>query len=306
MILDSPKTGKGFFLLRLAKEFKKMGIDVITDPEKKTDITLGIGKFLFPPKGKAILRLGDCHKDTNEHYKKNNKRKAKAVKIADGVIYQSKYSKRLCNAFLGKAKVPTEIIFNGADPKEFDVPPHESPYKYNYIACTRKWTRQKRVHQIWDEFLNATIPDSCLWICGEMENKLRYETIYDNHRAVRCIEKADHKRLASLFKLCDYMIDFTYLSACPNAVVESLVAGCPVACTDQGGTKELLNQGSGFVIEDKPYDFKPINLNKPPKVDFPIFNILQHREKVLWTADHLHISTIAQQHKKFFERVLNG
>jgi len=80
------KTGKGFFVQRLIKEFALQGIEVTTDPDCKVDITLGIGKFEFPPKGKAILRLGDIHKDINENYKLLNKRKKKALHIADGLF----------------------------------------------------------------------------------------------------------------------------------------------------------------------------------------------------------------------------
>ena len=307
-------TGKGYFIKRLIKEFTLMGIEVTADPEAKADLCLGIGKFLYPYKRckKKILRLGDAHKSTTENYKKLNKRKAKAVKIADGVIYQSKYSKKLCNAFLGKARCPTEIIFNGADPKEFDVEPHESPYKYNFIACTRTWTRQKRIHQIWDAFLEAKIPWSCLWIVGKLENRLEEEMIYDLNRAVMYLEKIDHKRLASLYRLCNAMVDTTYLSACPNAVVEALVAGVPVICTDQGGTHELLN-GPDTSMKDKKYKFKPVNLNKPPKIDIKILSTSikasigeKKLKDELPTMYHLYISTIAQQYKKFFERILHG
>lgn len=306
-------TGKGYFIKRLIREFAVMGIEVTADPEAKADLCLGIGKFLYPYKRcrKKILRLGDAHKSLTENYKKLNKRKAKAVQIADGVIYQSKYSKKLCRHFLGKERCPSTIIFNGADPKEFDVEPHESPYKYNFLASTRKWTRQKRIHQIWDAFLEANIPDSCLWICGIMENKLMNEVIYDNNRAVRYLEIVSQERLATLYKLCDVMVDITYLSAMPNAVVEAIVAGTPVIHTDQGGTYEAVGF-NGFCIKDKPYNFKPINLNKPPKVDKETLTKVFQMVK-LWEGkqtetfvDYLHINTIAQQYKAFFERILHG
>jgi glycosyltransferase involved in cell wall biosynthesis len=299
MTLKAPKTGKGFFLSRLTREFKKMGIKVTADPNKKVDITLGIGKFIFKPKGKAILRLGDIHKTTTENYKKLNKRKTGALKMADGVIFQSKYSRKLSRHFLGKEKCPSTVIFNGADPEYYrDIPAKESPFKYNFLCSTRKWLPQKRLKYAIKAFKRANIPDSCLWIAGiVLGNEKKHKA--DN---VKFVGLLDNKTLGSYYKLCNAMIDVTYLSACPNNVVESLVAGCPVICTNQGGTIEL----TGWGRMDKPYNFKPINLDRPPKLDVEklatMFHLISEKEPI--EAEHLYISNIARQYVKFFRKVL--
>lgn len=306
------KTGKGYFIRRLITEFAKTGIDVTTDPSCEVDIHLGIGKFEHYAKcKKRILRLGDCHKALDENYRLLNKRKIIALNKADGVIYQSKYSQKLCDAFLGEAKCPTIIIFNGANPNEFDVEPYKSPYKYNFLASARVWTKQKRLRYIEEAFWLANIPNSCLWICGDL--KKGWER--GEHNAITRLGIVDQSILASLYKLCDAMIDITWLSACPNNVVESLVAGCPVISSNDGGIHEL---GWSYkkhplwsyecIRSDKIYDFKPINLNKPPK--FYMYGLSENiklrknLKKPNFTFESLHISNIVQQYKKFFERIL--
>ena len=313
MSLKAPKTGKGFFLSRLAKEFDRIGIKVTADPKKKVDITLGVGKFIFPPIVKAILRLGDIHKDSNENYKKLNKRKKNALKIADGVIYQSKYSRKLTHSFIGKEKCPSTVIFNGASPEFYkDIKPKDSPFKYNFLASTRKWLTQKRLKQTIKAFKEADIPDSCLWIAGiVLGGEKKYKS-----KNIRFLGLLDGKELGSYYKLCDAMIDITFLSACPNNVVEALVAGCPVICGDQGGTIELT--GGSWDIETKKYDFKPINLKKPPKIKMDeLVRVIRFHtlgppdrnfpnEAFERLQERLHIDTIAKKYDQFFRKVLDA
>ncbi len=296
------KTGKGRFVQRLITALANRGVCVTTDPEVEVDITLGIGKFDHPIKsGKAVLRLGDAHKDTNTKWKRLNFRKKKALGRADGVIYQSEYSKKLCHAFLGKTKSPETVIFNGADPNEFDVEPYKSPYKYNFLASARVWTKQKRLKQIERAFLDAKITNSCLYICGTVDKKRRT-------KGIKYLGLVDQKTLASLYKLCNAMIDITYLSACPNNVVEALVAGCKVICTLQGGTAEIVHPMSEMaIVKDQTYDFKPFNMKKVPKIDET--ELARTIKRYTWEgsckANHLHIREISRQYYSFFERILD-
>jgi len=123
---------------------------------------------------------------------------------------------------------------------------------------------------------------------------------------VRLLGLTGSRDLASLYRLCDAMIHITYLDACPNSVVESIVAGCPVICTSEGGTSELVREGvNGLVIPDKPYKFKPINLSKPPHVDTKrlaeaIGSIVGHKLQCVGN----HIEHCAEQYKKFFQELL--
>ena len=295
-------TGKGKFAIRLADALMKMGVEITSDINEKSDIALHFGKMLCTSNAtKQIVRMGPAHVDTNQDYKKLNKRKAEAIRKADGVVYQSQFSKRMCDKFLGEAKCPTAVIFNGADPEFYEkLEPAESPFKYNFLAATRKWIPQKRLKYTVAAFDLANIPDSCLWIAGDAKKK--YES--DN---VRYLGLLNDKELGRYYRLCNALIHMVYLDACPNVVAEALVAGCKVMINAGCGTQELSPYFGDTPIRDREWDGKPVNLKKPPKVDvvklatgFPIF------AKPFTPEDptHLYISNIAQQYKDFFESCL--
>lgn len=302
-------TGKGFFTNRLYKAMKEMGVDVTNDKNAKVDICLHIGRVHFKAKAKKnILRCGPACIDKNDNYKKRNKAKWDSVKKVDGIVYQSEYSKKIYHKLVGKRKIPETVIFNGADPKEFDVEQWPSDYKYNFLASTRKWIPQKRLKDTIRMFERAEIEDSCLWICG---NTLgwKYKGCPDN---VKFLGPTKQKDLARLYKLCDGLLHFVWVDACPNTVVESLVAGCPVLCTNAGGTCELIWANKGTWSECLRWDdmvYSPVDLSHPPKMDLTksrgIFGFCWTwwRDRLRADASSLHIQNIAQQYLKFFEEV---
>ena len=298
------KTGKGKFTIRLTTALRKIGVEVINDTNARGDIALHIGRVHYKSRCRRnVLRLGPAHVNSAQNYKKLNKEKYKSVKQVDAIVYQSKYSKKVCRHFIGKRDVPETIIFNGADP-EAKCMAQMGDYKYNFIASTRKWIPQKRLEAIQNAFMDAEIANSTLFICGNTLNNRKYSTY--SHGAIRYPGIVSDSALAGLYRRCNAMIHIPYLDACPNSVVEALVSGCPVITTDQGGTKELCGMES-VVLKDKPYDFKPVNLEKPPKInvdDLARTIQIYARERLPFERRDLWIDNIAKQYLKFFKSIL--
>ena len=302
------ETGKGKFSIRLTAALKKLGVEVSNNTHEKADIALHIGRVHYNSRAKKnVLRLGPAHVNSVQNYKKLNKEKFKSVKAVDAIVYQSKYSRKVCRKFIGRRDIPEAVIFNGADPEFYGK---MEKYDYvgdlsHFIVSTRKWISQKRLSQIIEAFKVADLPNSYLHICGNiLDNKrVKYS---DCCNVIEYYGSVDDIMLGRLYKTCNAMIHVPYLDACPNSVVEALVAGCPVITTDQGGTKELCGMESA-VIKDKPYDFKPINLERPPKVDI---NALARAiqiyacDKKPFERRDLWIDNIARQYVKFFESIL--
>lgn len=297
-------TGKGFFVLKLMGALEKLGVECLTTEKGKSDIDFHISRFHYKSKRcKArVLRLGPVHADTRKNYKYLNYLKQKALKRCEGVVYQSKFSKRFCDKFIGKARKKWAIIFNGARPEDYNVPPHPSPFKYNFLASTRDWIEMKRLPDIVKAFKLANIEDSCLWICGDHQKKAKkYKA--DNIKFVGLI---GNDELAPYYRMANALIHLVYIDASPNTVTEALVAGCPVIATDQGGTHEL---GVQTLIKDKPWKFKPFNHKKMPKVDLEAVAEAMKEYKYRSypvNAPHLWIDNIAEQYLKFFLEVLGG
>lgn len=298
------KTGKGRFCQRLVKAWREMGINITEYPKAKADVALHIGRMNYHSKArKQVLRVGPACINTNMNWRKINHEKASSVKKAAAIIYQSKYSKKIYHKLVCHPDKPETIIYNGADPRDYGVTAEYDYYKYNFLASTRVWISQKRLKQTIRAYLESDIPNSRLVVCGDScgLNK-KYKSI----KNVYFHGPADDNYITAYYDICTAMIHLTYIDACPNSVVEAQVAGCPVICTDQGGTKEVLRYGK--ILPDKPFKYSPVNLDKPPKIDRELL-IQAMNEATTWKFDKnlaadLHIDNIARQYIKFFEQVL--
>jgi len=297
---SSSKTGKGFFIQRLTLALKSLGVEVTTNPDDKVDINLSIGKDVYKPVNakKRVLRLGPAH--IGKYHKKLNAPKVKALNSADGVIYQSEFGKKMCDRFLGKAKCKTKVIYNGAEPVGFQ-PHYKKPY--SFLASTRKWTKQKRLEDILIAYQHAAIPESVLYVAGEVEKKLLKK--YTGSPGIWFLGCLDQKALAEYLLKCQTLISIVWLDCMPNSVCEALVSGCRIITNSTGGTAEI---APDMVVKEKPWTPKVTDNNHPPK--------LNHVELANFMIDsvktpnpecsHVNIDTIAKQYKDFFEEVLNG
>ena len=73
--------------------------------------------------------------------------------------------------------------------------------------------------------------------------------------------------LIGLFKRSQTFLHLSWLDHCPNVVVDARAAGCNIVCSSSGGTKEIAGPNA-IIIEEDEWDFSPIKLYHPPKLDF--------------------------------------
>lgn len=296
-------TGKGMFVQRLIKALEEKNVEVTSKQYDSADIELGIGKFMAPKHrvNKRVVRIGPSHFDTNQNWKQLNKRKAEAVRNSDGVIYQSRWSQNVGRIYLGDGKLET-VIFNGHPIVDF---PGHRMLLDTAVMSTRKWVSQKRLKNTLQIFRdNFTGSPYKLMVLGECDKKLIRKFNSDNILIRGPVSQQDVKNVLSHAK---FMIHPVWLDACPNSVVEAIAHGCSVLCSDQGGTKEIAI--SGERIPEEPWDFKPVNLNKPPKMDSDIWaNAIKYMFNVGFglTQHHIDINNIADQYIEFFKKVLNN
>jgi len=308
---DKSKTGKGYFAKRLIKALKGLGVKV-TDKVEPCDIALHIGRIHYRSKAKKnILRVGPACVSTHMNYRKINAEKWQSVKHADGVIYQSEYSKDVYRAFVGKFRGPQTVIINGADPLWFEpYGVHESPYKYNILASTRVWLPQKRLKDIVKAFHMLENKDVRLWVAGDISGtKYAKRNVFPG--SLKFLGPTTQEEIARLLNLCDCMVHITFLDSCPNSVVEAMCCQCPVIHSNLGGTHEIVKHGVGeMAVLDKMFKFKPVDLLKPPKVDHEklagaMEYWLENGKNSVWPAiAPYHITEVATRYVEFFERCL--
>lgn len=310
-----PHTGKGFFAEKLVAAFRRVGSEVTGNGEDKADVSLQIGKRSAKTKAsKVVIRVGPANVDTNMKCGLINKRKGHDVARSHGVIYQSEYSRKIYRKLVYKPTVPETVILNGADPAEYEkLPPYCSIFKYNVVASTRVWLKQKRLKALEDTFFfKADVRDACLYVLGntlKSNRKPGSQRTWKN-KAIYYLGDCDRETIGRLLVLADCMIHTVWVDACPNSVAEALCAGTPVICTDQGGTHELVRAtGGGSIVDDAVFPMKPVNFHKTPAFDKlgmakEIEYYCKNREKIKKPdVRAIHIDEIARQYIEFFKKV---
>lgn len=319
---SGPHTGKGKFAVRLAHALMALGARLTEDTERRVDIDLQFGKWTYEPMRTraSVLRLGPAHIDTNQKFRQLNAPKWYAAKRCDGIVYQSEWSRKACRRFLGKPGGIETVIFNGVhvDDMAWSGSTLSLPKDHAYYTCiARKWLPQKRLHNIITAFgeIAPSLPgDPRLLVVGDTSPVGELA-----HERVHYLGLLSDVNLAKAIDYAQALIHLVYLDACPNVVAEALVAGAFVICGDQGGTPELAREAKHqhFILADKPWDFKAINLNKPPIIATEDLAVaLRYASVWNWDAiqaDHpeaelgprsLEIENVALDYLNFFEALL--
>ena len=107
-----------------------------------------------------------------------------------------------------------------------------------------------------------------------------------------------HDLCLQIYSISDWFIHLAWLDHCPNVVVEAISQGCPVVCTDSGGTHEIVKSNGIVLKEQKEYNFELADYDNPYSLDIPEVDL----KKIEIENDYLDIKKIAIE----YEKVLRG
>lgn len=294
--LSQEVSGKHKFLGRLVRVFKENGVEMV---DNNADILLHIGRNTSGKKAqKKIMRVDGLILNKAQDFKKKNGKLLKYICRSDAIIYQGDFCEQAYKNFLGVRK-KNVCIHNGADPKEFG-----SREIKNYYFAYCNWRPHKRMKAICKGFIRAVNQglDSKLVIAGEVKSK---NVIC--HPNVKYVGRISSDKIRYYLSHAIATIHLSWLDWCPNSMVESIVAGCPVIYSDSGGSAEIGCFG-GISIKDVQWNFKPTFLYKPPNLNCKEIAdafISAKESPIKPDSTRLHINIIAQEYLNFFHEVLN-
>lgn len=302
--------GKSLFCNRLAKALHTKGVQIFSDPKIKVDVSLNVIRINHSKSKVKLLRLDGIWHDTGKNFREKNLSIKRNLQKADGVVYQSCFSEKMGEKYLGKAICPVKVISNGSDSSFYE---NIDPIKTNkkIIMAVSKWRPHKRLRDIIESFLLAEVEDGLLVVAGNLlRSELTEKEIYDykNNTKIKFIDHVSQKVLASYFKKASASIHLCWFDSCPNSVVESIIAGVPVICNNVGGTWEIVGPAGGYVLPlDNPYDMNPVDLYHPPKINrgrvaAALRDCIKKQPPV--KKEHVLISTIADQYLQFMKELL--
>jgi glycosyltransferase involved in cell wall biosynthesis len=305
--ISNPYGGKGWFLHGLVAKLRQIGVQVTHDAHDDYDVSLENIRIRTKTKRPIVVRLDGVYHDTSIPWAEKNASLKDAAERATAIVCQSEYGKRMVREYLNADESKISIIHNGTDLNAETIDP-ELTHQHNFVALS-VWRPHKRLEDIIKAFLVADIPDSCLRILGKMGAGMTDDIYrYASDRVVFMGQITDRPRLLGYLKTATAMIHLCWFDCCPNSVVEAIGQRCPVICSNEGGTHELVEPSNGIVLPlDRQYDLKPVDLYQPPPVDINKVAEAMHiivRVKPPIFNSHVDINRTAAFYKKVFESVL--
>jgi len=290
----SSRTGPNTFAHRLASELSSMGHAIVDHRDYDTALVfIEPGGPLLP--GKRIVQRLDGIWFKPSEFETNNRRILSTYSVADHVIWQSSFDRDMIVHHWGPRQ--GSVVSNGIDLDKrvphIDMDGLRSRFKKIFVTSAN-WHRQKRLRETHDLFFNfqRKEPDSCLLVMGSNPDY----TVNEN--GVFYLGSLPHDACLSIYDQVDWMIHLAWLDHCPNVVVEALSRGCPVICTDSGGTREIVKENGVVIPEKFKYNFELLDYDDPPPLDLD----LDLPEKISVSNSHLDIKEVAKR----YERILLG
>ena len=260
------RSGPNSFAKKLALSLTEMGHSAtIDDPDPDVRLV-----FIQGPKSElpTALRLDGIYFNTRHDWINQNRAIQESYCTADLIIHQTEFDRQLIEKFFGEHHRST-VIRNGADPrKTMAVSPLVHPaldtYEQTWV-CAASWRPHKRLSENIRYFQEHASPDTCLVVAGEVGDPNLVGQVSTDR--VFFAGDIDQDVLTALYRRSQVLVHLAWLDHCPNVVVDARAAGCRVVCSSSGGTEEVAGRDAA-VIEEEEWDFTPLDLYSPPRLDF--------------------------------------
>ena len=284
--LDS-NTGPNSFGRKLVKYMEKSGHTF--DYTKSGDISLAFIQATKKSSAPLVQRLDGIYFNTIQDYKALNHNIEETYKRADGVIFQSDFNKELTFKYFGPHKNYT-VIHNGADVEEIEeTEPAPNDRFPELWCCASSWRPHKRLDENIRYFIEHAPEDAGLAVAGA-------RPVFNiNHPRVFYVGEINQKELYAIYKASKCFLHLAWLDHCPNVVVDARACGCQIICSSTGGTKEIAGPDA-IVIEEKEWNFEPLDLYNPPNLDFT--KRPNNTENIRYDMNY-----VSQRYTEFLERL---
>jgi len=199
--------------------------------------------------------------------------------FANWVIFQSEYSQRMCERFLGQPRCSTSIIYNGVDLNLFTPDGAAASISSSLLCLLATFWRQSEILPVIAAFdqLRPHLRDTRLVVVGQLAPPIQH--IPKSRPDVLWMGQLPHHQLPATYRGATLMLSAKLRAPCPNAVLEAMACGLPIACFESGAHRELIGEQAGICVPVDDGGFGPF-----PELDGAALaeagrSILQSRSK---------------------------
>jgi glycosyltransferase involved in cell wall biosynthesis len=288
----SSRTGPNTFACRLAESLTKRKHHIVSEKEEYDVFLCFIEPASMPdPRSKFIQRLdGIWFKP--DHFETHNRSIKWAYDNSHHVVWQSDFDKCMTEHHWGPKS--GTVIHNGIQLEKVSIRPELKAIKERHgriFSCSANWHRQKRLKENIEFFQKNSHDNDALIVLGNNPDFIV------NDRRIIYAGNQPHEVCLQIYTISDWFIHLAWLDHCPNVVVEALSQGCPVICTDSGGTKELVKSNGIIIPEVASYQYQLCDYDTPPSI---VLNHLDVFDRLQVDNSYLDIEKVCDKYESIF------
>ncbi len=192
--------------------------------------------------------------------------------LADRILYQSEFAKKWWEDWYGKTRAPAFVVHNGVDLEMYSVgqianlsQAQISNLRYKLLVvegslgggydmgldnALRLAERLTETHALPTELV----------VVGKIDEAHRARVTANARVPIEWLSVVPRERIPEIDRAAHLLFSADINPACPNAVIEALACGLPVAAFDTGALKELVIGNSGRLV---PYGSDVWKLEQP-------------------------------------------
>lgn len=188
-------------------------------------------------------------------------------RVADGIVYQSQFSKDWWERVYGSTKVPNSIVHNGIDLTKFTPEGrHSRPKESVRVQLVEgnfgggyEIGLETAVNLVNTLSKDHGLPTE-LAVAGNISTTLKMEWTDRSSVPILWMGHVPQEDIPALNRSAHILFAADINPACPNSVIEALACGLPVVSFDTGSLNELVTEESGKIID---YGGDPWQLDEP-------------------------------------------
>lgn len=238
--------------------------------------------------------------------------------FTDFIIYQSQFSRKSCERFLGKSKVLHQIIMNPVDLKKFypqknSLNTISSVKKHYSLLTTGIFRRDDMILPLLESIvkLRKRRSDFTLKVIGRMTRRIsKHIGSFKKYSYIEFLDHHTPEQMAVVKNASDVYC-YASISNCPNDVIEALASGLPIVAFERGGVPELVDSNCAEIIPHTQNEFDRWGTFNTDLFAEKLDEMMQpERIKEMSTAarryaeDHFDVNKIADQYIEIFKRIL--